>query len=151
MSYTVATQYMECGGVVGNTALQPEESISRDIGIRYAMASLPIEIDLGYFDIDIKTVFFLTVHLRSMSEIIKTTLALAKPRVWNFQLRENCLILFRHDFLLVRWIPLKPTGAACKTPSRGCYGRSIWITCLLTRQSIWNNCPKNTGEVPVRC
>ena len=37
------------GGVVGNTALQPEESISRDIGIRYAMASLPIEIDLGYF------------------------------------------------------------------------------------------------------
>ena len=40
------------GGVVGNTALQPEESISRDIGIRYTMALLPIEIDLGYFDID---------------------------------------------------------------------------------------------------
>ena len=39
-------------GVVGNTSLQPEESLSRDFGIRYAMASLPVEVDIGYFDID---------------------------------------------------------------------------------------------------
>ena len=36
----------------GNTSLQPEESLSRDFGIRYAMASLPVEVDIGYFDID---------------------------------------------------------------------------------------------------
>ena len=40
------------GGVVGNTELNPEESMSGDIGVRYAMASFPIEVDLGYFDID---------------------------------------------------------------------------------------------------
>ena len=117
------------GGVVQNTTLQPEESI-RDIGIRYAMASLPIEIDLGYFDIDTEDRIFSGPPPFYVGNYQNDT-GTSKTEGLELSAEGKLSDTLSARFSFSKMIPLKPTGPQNSQP--GFYGHSIWITCLLTR------------------